>query len=280
MGTLEGKVAFITGVARGQGRAHAVRLAKEGAAIIGVDILSDVATMEYPMASQADLDQTALLVTNAGGRALLTRADVRDRDALDRAVSDGIAEFGRLDVVCANAGIAPPAGPVWTITAKQWQDVIDINLTGVFNTLSVTIPAIRAAGNGGSIIITASGAAIRSAPHLADYNASKHGALGLAQTAANELAAEDIRVNVIAPGTVGTPMVTTNAGLLKAFRPDLADPTLQDCLPIFESMGPMGRPWVDVEDIANAAAFLASDAARYITGIVMPVDQGSVNRVL
>lgn len=168
----------------------------------------------------------------------------------------------------------------WTISPEQWRDVIDINLTGVFNTLSVTVPAIQAAGNGGSIIVTSSGAGLRSVQNLADYNASKHGVVGLAQTLANELAREQIRVNVICPGTVGTPMVTANEVQFKVFRPDLENPTLDDCRPIFEMIMPMGQPWLDPEQISNAVVFLASDQARYVTGIVMPVDQGTNNRVM
>lgn len=279
MGRVDGKVAFITGVARGQGRSHAVRLAEEGADIVGVDALVGFDTMPYPMGTQDDMEETARLIEKTGRTALLTRADVRDRDALQEAVSTGVAELGRLDIVCANAGISPPGGPVWTIPAQQWQDVIDINLTGVFNTLAVTVPAIQAAGNGGSIIVTASGAGLRSAQNLGDYNASKHAVVGLAQTLANEVAKEGIRVNVIAPGTVNTPMVTANEVQFKVFRPDLENPTLEDCRGIFEMIMPMGNAWVDPEDISNAVVFLASDEARYVTGIVMPVDQGSNNRV-
>ena len=279
MGRINGKVAFITGVARGQGRSHAVRLAEEGADIIGVDALRELDTMPYPMGTQEDLDETARLIEKTGRRAILSQADVRDHDALQNAVSAGVAELGRLDIVCANAGISPPGGPVWTIPLQQWRDVIDVNLTGVFHTLAVTVPVIRDAGRGGSIIVTASGAGLRSAQNLGDYNASKHGVVGLAQTLANEVAREGIRVNVIAPGTVDTPMVTANDVQFKVFRPDLADPKLDDCIDIFKMIMPMGQPWVDPVDISNAVVFLASDEARYMTGIVLPVDQGSNNRV-
>lgn len=279
MGRVEDKVAFVTGAARGQGRSHAVRLAEEGADIIGVDALVNFGTMPYPMGTQEDMDETATLIEKTGRRALLSRADVRDRDALQRAVSAGVSELGRLDIVCANAGISPPGGPVWTIPPQQWRDVIDINLTGVFNTLAVTVPAIQKAANGGSIIVTASGAGLRSPQNLGDYNASKHGVVGLAQTLANEVAKEGIRVNVIAPGTVCTPMVTANEVQFKVFRPDLDSPTLEDCKPVFQAIMPMGQPWVEPQDISNAVVFLASDEARYVTGIVMPVDQGSSNRV-
>lgn len=278
MGRVEGKVAFVTGVARGQGRAHAVRLAEEGADIIGVDVLQNVATMSYSMATPDDLEETRMLVETTGRRALLSHADVRDHEALRRVLSTAVADLGRLDIVCANAGVSPPGSPLWTISPQQWRDVIDINLTGVFNTLAVAVPPMAEAGNGGSIIVTASGAALRSAGNLGDYNASKHAVVGLAQTLANEVASIGIRVNVIAPGTVGTPMVTANAAQYKVFRPDLEEPTLEDCIVGYRMINPMGNPWVDVEDISNAVLFLASNEARFITGTVMPVDQGCTNR--
>lgn len=280
MGRLDGKVAFITGVARGQGRSHAIRLAEEGADIIGVDALVDIDTIPYRMGGPDELEETRLFIEKTGRTAILSRADVRDRDVLAAALASGVAELGRLDIVCANAGVSPPGGPLWTIDPKQWQDVIDINLTGVFNTLSLSVPHIRDAGNGGSIIVTSSGAGLRSVQNLADYNASKHGVVGLAQTLANELAREQIRVNVICPGTVGTPMVTANETQFKVFRPDLATPTLEDCKPIYEMIMPMGHAWIDPADVSNAIVFLASDEARYVTGIVLPVDQGSNNRVM
>jgi SDR family mycofactocin-dependent oxidoreductase len=278
VGRLEGKVAFITGVGRGQGRSHAIRLAEEGADIIGVDSLTDVDTTSYAMATQDDLDETTVLVEKTGRRALLSRADVRDREGLQRAVTSGVAELGRLDIVCANAGIMPIGRSIWEISAQQWQDVIDTNLTGVFNTLAVTVPAMRAAGNGGSIIVTASAAALRFGLHLGDYAATKAGVIALAKTLANEVAAERIRVNAICPGAVATPMVTANEQLFKLFRPDLENPTLQDCEPVFKTLMPMGGPWLAPGDVSNMVVFLASDEASSVTGTAMSVDQGTVNR--
>jgi SDR family mycofactocin-dependent oxidoreductase len=277
VGRIDGKVAFITGVGRGQGRSHAVRLAEEGADIFGVDSLTNVDTAPYAMATQEDLDETTVLIEKTGRRALLSRADVRDREALQRAVTSGVAELGRLDIVCANAGIMPIGRPLWEITAQQWQDVIDINLSGVFNTLAVTVPPMRAAGNGGSIIVTASAAALRFAPHIGDYSATKAGVVALAKTLANEVAAEGIRVNAICPGTVATPMVTANEQLFKLFRPDLENPTLQDCEPVFKTLMPMGGPWLAPVDVSNMVVFLASDEASSVTGTAMSVDQGTVN---
>jgi (+)-trans-carveol dehydrogenase len=278
MGVLDGKVAFITGVARGQGRSHAVRLAAEGADIIGVDALRDYATIAYPMGTKDELDETVRLVEKAGRRMIATVTDVRDRQALTEAVSEGVAAFGRLDVVSVNAGICPPGGRLWEASSQEWDDVIGVNLTGAFNTLATVVPPMRAAGNGGSIIVTSSGAGLKGVQNLAAYNSSKWGVIGLAKTLANELAADRIRVNVLCPGTVGTPMVTANEKQFALFRPDLEHPTLEDCLPAYAARMPMGEPWVDAEDISEALLFLASDRARYITGTVLPVDQGSSNR--
>lgn len=278
MGRLEGKVAFITGVARGQGRAHAIRLAEEGADIIGVDSLADVAATSYPMAAQEDLDDTTVLIEKTGRRAILSRADVRDREGMQRAVTSGVDQLGRLDIVCGNAGIMPIGRPLWEIPAQQWRDVLDINLTGVFNTLAVTVPPMRAAGNGGSIILTASAAALRFAQNLGDYAATKAGVIALAKTLSNEVAAEGIRVNAICPGAVATPMVTANEQLLTMFRPDLETPTLEDCEPVFKTLMPMGGPWLMPEDVSNMVVFLASDEASSVTGTAMSVDQGTVNR--
>lgn len=276
---LQGKVAFITGVGRGQGRSHALALAEEGVDIIGIDAATDIATIPYAMASEADLEETARLIEKAGARAQLTKVDVRDRDAVSAAVDAGVKAFGRLDLVAANAGISPPGAKLWDLPVAEWDDVIAVNLTGVFNTLRATVPAIRAGGKGGSIVVTSSGAGLGGVPHLADYNASKWAVIGVAKTLANEVAAEGIRVNVIAPGTVGTPMVTANVVQFPIFRPDLEHPTLEDCKPAFASMMPMGLPWVDAEDITEALVWLMSDRARFVTGIVLPVDQGSNNRV-
>ena len=278
VGRVEGKVAFITGVARGQGRSHAVRLAEEGADIIGIDILTDEPFAPYPMASQADMDQTVALVEQTGRRIIASRADVRDRDSLAKALAAGVAEFGRLDIVCANAGISPVGGSTWEVPAGEWQAVIDINLTGVFNTVAVAVPHVIAAGNGGSIILTSSGAGLKHVPNLVHYNAAKAAVVAVGKTLSNELAAQQIRVNIVAPGTVNTAMISENKAMYKLFRPDLEDPTIEDAEPVFAMMMPMGKPWVEPVDISNAVLYLASDEARYVTGVVLPVDEGVLNR--
>lgn len=275
---LQGKVAFVTGVGRGQGRSHALHLADEGVDIIGIDALVPYESIPYDMASADDLDETRELIEKTGQRAILFKADVRDRAAVQAAVDAGIKEFGRVDLVAANAGISPPGAKLWDIPQSEWDDVIAVNLTGVFNTLAATVPAIRAGKRGGSIVVTSSGAGLRAVQHLSDYSASKWGVIGLALTLANEVAPEHIRVNVLAPGTVATPMVTANVKQFPVFRPDLESPTLEDCKPAFSAMMPMGLPWVEPEDISRALVWLLSDEARYVTGVVLPVDQGSANR--
>lgn len=280
MGRVEGKVALISGVARGQGRSHALTLAREGADIIGFDSLANDPNAPYAMGSEADLAETVALVEATGRRILTGTVDVRDRGGVTAFVQRSVGELGRLDIVAASAGISPPGAATWDISSSGWDGTIGVNLTGVFNTVAAAVPAMIGAGNGGSIVCTSSGAGLKFVPGLADYNAAKAGVVAIAKTLANELAPLQIRVNALAPGTVNTPMVTENAGTFKLFRPDLEEPTLEDCLPIFSSMMPMGHPWVEPEDVSNALLFLASDEARYITGQVLAVDQGVSNKAI
>lgn len=280
MKRVEGKVAFITGVARGQGRSHALTLAENGANIIGVDALTPNEYATYPMPTQADMDETIALVEKFGQRMIGLQADVRDRAALKKAVDAGVAEFGHLDIVSAGAGISPAGGPLESIPEGEWQEVLTVNLTGVFNALAVTVPVLKEQGTGGSIICTSSGAGLKFVQNLADYNASKAGVVALAKTLANELAPEQIRVNALCPGTVNTPLVTENEEMFKLFRPDLENPTIEDARPVFEMIMPMKHAWVEPEDVSNALLFLASDEARYITGQALAVDQGMMNRAM
>lgn len=277
-GRLDGKVAFVTGIARGQGRSHAIALAREGADIIGIDRAADVATMGYPLGTEAELAETVRLVEAEDRRIVARKGDVRDRKAIDELLAEGVAELGGLDVVVASAAVSPPARRLWEIPPEQWDDVIGINLTGVFHTLAASVPHMLAAKRGGSIIVISSGAALNNVPNLSDYVTTKNGVIGLAKSLANEVAHKQIRVNVIAPGTVDTPMVTANVQQFHLFRPDLPNPTLDDCVEGFTRMMPMGRPWLDPDDISKAVLFLASDDARWISGVVLPVDQGNANR--
>ena len=277
MGRVEGKVAFITGAARGQGRSHAVRLAEEGADIIAVDLVSpdSYPWMTYRQAEAEQLDETVALVEKLDRRIVARKGDVRDRASLQAALDAGLNEFGHVDIVSANAGISPFGPESWNISQQQWDDVLSTNLTGVWNTTSVAIPSMIEAGRGGSIILTSSGAGTKGVPNLADYCASKFGVIGYMKSLANEVGRYNIRVNAITPGTVATDMVL-NDGLFKLFRPDLENPTADDAAEIFQNViNIMPKPWVDPVDISNALLFLASDEARYVTGQTFGVDLGS-----
>lgn len=268
MGRLAGKVAFITGAARGQGRAEAVRLAAEGADIIAIDLVDNPSRyVKYPAATQADLDETAKLVEQQGRRVLARKADVRKLDELEAVVREGVAQFGRLDVVVANAGIVN-YGRTWELDEEQWQDLIDINLTGVWKTVKATVPVLLEQKQGGSVIIISSVAGLKGLPFLAHYAAAKHGVVGLAKTLANELAEHDIRVNTIHPHGVRTGMTDDSMRDFLAQSPMLA--------PIY--MPALPYQMVEPEDIANMVAFLASDESKYITGAKLPVDLGALNR--
>jgi SDR family mycofactocin-dependent oxidoreductase len=267
-GRVEGKVAFITGAARGQGRSHAIRLAEEGADIIAVDICRDYPTVGYALATEADLAETVKAVEALDRRIVATQADVRDFAALKAAVDDGVAQLGRLDIVCANAGICTVQS--WDeVTPAVWQDTLDTNLTGVWNTMTAAAPHLIAAG-GGSIICTSSTAGIKGLPFLAPYVAAKHGVVGIARTMANELARHQIRVNTMHPTGVDTPMGTGLGGLEPLIGKDA------NLGPIFMNTLPVET--VDARDISNAVLFLASDESRYVTGLEFTVDAGNTIR--
>ena len=267
-GRVAGKVAFITGAARGQGRSHAIRLAEEGADVIAVDICRDYGTVPYPMATEEDLADTVKAVEALDRRIVATQADVRDAAALAAAVDDGVAQLGRLDIVSANAGICT-AQPWDEVSRDVWNDTLDTNLTGVWNTMVVSVPHLIAAG-GGSIICTSSTAGIKGMPYLAPYVAAKHGVVGIARTMANELAAHNIRVNTVHPTGVDTPMGNGLGGLEALIG---RDPNLG---PIYMNTLPVET--VDPRDISNAVLFLASDEARYVTGLEFTVDAGNTIR--
>ena len=267
-GRVAGKVAFITGAARGQGRSHAIRLAEEGADIIAVDICRDYGTVPYPMATEADLAETVKAVEALDRRIVAAQADVRDAAALRAAVDDGVAQLGRLDIVSANAGICTVQA--WDeVSPAVWQDTLDTNLTGVWNTMVVSVPHLIAAG-GGSIICTSSTAGIKGLPYLAPYVAAKHGMVGIARTMANELARHHIRVNTVHPTGVDTPMGNGLGGLEGLIN---RDPGLG---PIYMNTLPVQT--VDPRDVSNAVLFLASDEARYVTGLEFTVDAGNTIR--
>ncbi|HEY1510552.1 MAG TPA: mycofactocin-coupled SDR family oxidoreductase [Solirubrobacteraceae bacterium] len=271
---VRGKVAFVSGLARGQGRSHAMRLAEEGADIIGIDLCEDIPeNPPYHGSTEEDLAETVRLIEGLDRRIVVQKGDVRDYDAVKSAVDAGVAEFGRLDIVAANAGIGSKPFTIDQITAAQWDEMIGINLTGVFHACKASIPHIVAGGNGGAMILTASVTAVRGYANYGHYNAAKHGVLGLMRTLANELGAESIRVNSILPTQVATDMAL-NPTIFKLFCPDVENPTQDDFAPISQAMHTLPIPWVQPRDISNALLFLASDEARYITGVALPVDAG------
>jgi len=270
---LHGRVAFITGAARGQGRAHAVRLAADGANVIAVDLCAQIASVPYPLATPDDLAATVKLVEDTGARVVARQADVRDRASLSTALQAGLDEFGRLDIVVANAGIAPmqSAG----LDDQGWRDVIDVNLTGVHHTVEAAIPTMIEQGSGGSIVLISSAAGLAGVGSAdagsIGYAAAKHGMVGLMRVYANLLARHSIRVNSLHPSGVDTPMINnefTRKWLADLVAASDSPPDMGNALPV-QVMPP--------EDIANAVAWLVSDQARYITGVTLPVDAGFVN---
>jgi SDR family mycofactocin-dependent oxidoreductase len=271
---VKGKVAFVSGLARGQGRSHAVRLAEEGADIIGIDLCEDIPeNPPYHGSTEEDLAETVRLVEALDRRIVVQKGDVRDYDAVKASVDAGVAEFGRLDIVSANAGIGSKPFTVDQITAAQWDEMVGINLTGVFHVCKAAIPHIVKGGEGGSMILTASVTGVRGYANYGHYNAAKHGVMGLMRTLANELGPESIRVNCILPTQVETDMAL-NPTIFKLFCPDVENPTKEDFAPISQGMHTLPIPWVKPRDISNALLFLASDEARYITGVPLPVDAG------
>ncbi|MFV0252266.1 MAG: mycofactocin-coupled SDR family oxidoreductase [Beutenbergiaceae bacterium] len=270
MGQLDGQVAFITGAARGQGRAHAVRLAEEGADIIAVDLCDQIPSVGYPMATKADLDETVSAVEALDRRIHAQVADVRDREAMQSVFDAGVAELGDVRIVAANAGIIPMSR---NPEPGDWFDVIGVNLTGVYHTIEVAKPSMVAHGKGGSIVITSSTAGIAGIggkdPGGLGYTAAKHGVVGLMRSYANQLGEHSIRVNTIHPTGVNTPMVVNDLmSELLAEDPQMGQ-AMQNVLPV---------PMIEAVDLSNAVLFLSSEAGRYITGVTLPVDAGFLNR--
>ncbi|SDG37414.1 mycofactocin-coupled SDR family oxidoreductase [Pseudonocardia oroxyli] len=280
MQRLTGKVALVTGAARGQGRAHALRLAREGADILAFDACTAFEGVEYDPSTVEDLEETGRLVEAEDRRAMVRRLDARDLAAVEAFVEEGVAELGGLDVVVVNHGICN-YGFTWELSESQWEEMISVNLTGVWKVLRATVPHLIEQGRGGSIVITSSVAGLRGLPFLAHYSAAKHGVVGLAKTLANELGRHEIRVNTVHPGGVRTVMggATFNGerGQAEPFGGALNDLQLASTLgPIF--MNTLPHTHMEPEDVANAVAFLASDESRYMTGTQVTVDIGTLIR--
>ncbi len=276
-GRVDGKVAFITGAARGQGRSHAVRLAEEGADIIAIDICGPIrpgTETAIPASTPEDLAETADLVKNLGQRIVTAEVDVRDYPAVKAAVDSGVEQLGRLDIVVANAGIGNGGDVLHETSQLDWDEMIDTNLSGVWKSVKAAVPHIIAGGNGGSIVLTSSVGGLKAYPHCGNYVAAKHGVVGLMRAFGVELGQHMIRVNSVHPTHVATDMLH-NDGTFKMFRPDLENPGPDDMAPICQLFHTLPIPWVEARDISNAVLFFASDEARYVTGVTLPVDAGS-----
>lgn len=276
-GRVEGKVAFVTGAARGQGRSHAIRLAQEGADIIAVDLCGQIDTVPYAMSTPEDLAETVKEVEALDRRIVATQADVRDFGALKAALDDGVAQLGRLDIVSANAGIFS-SGSLEELSDTDWQNMIDVNLTGVWHAAKAAIPHLREAG-GGSVILTSSTAGLMAIPNIGHYTSAKHGVVGLMRTLALELAPDMIRVNSVHPTTVNTDMIQ-NSATYELFAADLpeAERTREVVGARFQELNALPIPWVEPLDISNAVLWLASDESRYVTGVTLPIDAGSLTK--
>ncbi len=275
MSSLEGKVAFITGAARGQGRNHAVRLAERGVDIIALDINRSIDTVPYAGPSPADLAETVRQVEALDRRIVAREADVRDLAAVRAIVDEGVAELGRLDIVVANAGVASTS-PAREMSEQMWREMIDINLHGPWHAVTSALPHLKADGSGGAIVLIGSVASFEGLPNLVHYNAAKHGVLGIMRTLANELGPESIRVNAVCPTNVATDMVI-NEHIMKLFMPELERPTREDAEKpdsAYRALNAIPVPWIEVDDVTNAILFLVSDEARYVTGVALPVDAG------
>lgn len=268
MGKLDGKVALVTGAARGQGRSHALRMAEEGADLIISDLCRDLATVPYPLARPEDLLDTQREIEKLGRRCVASQTDVRDTAAVQAMVDEGVAELGRLDIAVANAGVCG-FGKLWELSDEQWDEMIGVDLSGVFKTMRAVTPHMLAQGSG-RIVATSSMGGRMGNPNLAHYVAAKWGVIGLVKTLALEVADRGITVNAVCPATVDSDMVH-NAALYGLFAPDLTDPTKEDVEPRYAAMSPMGVPWVAPADITNAVMFLVSDDARYISGSTIDV---------
>lgn len=275
-GRVEGKVAFVTGAARGQGRSHAVRLAQEGADIIAVDVCKQISSNDdIPWTTPDDLAETADLVKNLNRRIVTAEVDVRDYDALKAVVDGGVEQLGRLDIVVANAGIGNGGATLDKTSEDDWRDMIDVNLSGVWKSVKAAVPHLLSGGRGGSIILTSSVGGLKPYPHTGHYIAAKHGVIGLMRTFAVELGQHSIRVNAVCPTNVNTPLFM-NEGTMKLFRPDLENPGPDDLAVAAQFMHVLPVGWVEPEDVSNAVLFLASDESRYITGLPVTVDAGSM----
>jgi SDR family mycofactocin-dependent oxidoreductase len=271
MGRFDGKVAFVTGGARGQGRSHALHLAREGAQVAICDIAADIDTVPYPLGTPDDLAETGRLLAETGAPALSLTADIRDTDQINDAAQQVIDRFGRIDILCANAGVCG-FGSFWEITDQMWDDMIATDLTGAFKTMRAVVPHMIQQRYG-RIVATASMGAKYGNQNLAHYIAAKWGVVGLVKTLAIEVADKGITVNAICPTAVNTTMCH-NPAFHKLFAPDLTDPTLDDLEPLYAALNKIPVGWVEPEDISKLVLYLVSDDATFVTGSTFDVGAG------
>lgn len=271
----EGRVVFVTGAARGQGRSHAVRFAEEGADVIAIDICRQIDSTSLQLASEEDLRETGCLVEAAGGRVHTAVADVRDLEQVEAAFTEGSERLGPVDTVVANAALVGPPRSFWEIPPETWRDVIDTGLTGVWHTVRVAIPQMLAHGKGGAIVLVNSAAGLQGYAGLADYVAGRHGCVGLMRSMAQELGPHKIRVNSVHPSNVNTPMFV-NPTIRERFAPGLDDPTDADFERAARVMHLLPVGWVEPGDISAGVMWLASDEARYVTGATLSIDAGAM----
>ena len=274
MSRLEGKVAFITGAARGQGRSHALRLAADGADIVAVDVCAEIETVPYPLGTAAELAETKAGVEAAGRRCVTATADIRSLEQLGAAVDLAKEAFGKIDILVSNAGIWSASTDSWSLDEDVWQTMIDINLTGQWKTAKAVVPTMIEGGNGGAITITSSSIGLKATTGNVHYTSAKHGVIGLVRTLAHELGPHNIRVNAVCPTTVNSPMITNDA-LYSLFRPDLESPGLADAEGGLNDLNILDVAMMEPAEVSAAISWLVSDDARYVTGIALPVDAGS-----
>lgn len=271
-GTFAGKVALISGAARGQGRSHALRFASLGASVVAFDICEQIENVPYTMSRQEDLDETVAAGRAAGGIIDGYQADVRHQDQLDEVVKQAVASYGGIDVVVANAAILAPRSHLWETAEDDFQNIIGVNLLGVWRTVKAAMPALIE--RRGSVVVTGSGASVKALPNVGAYVTAKHGLVGMVRVLAKEMAPSGVRVNAVLPGNANTPMFN-NEGMHHLYVPEVPEPTEEQFLTRAAAGIPMGVPYVEPVDITEAVVWLASPAARYVTGVLLPVDGGS-----
>jgi SDR family mycofactocin-dependent oxidoreductase len=274
MGQLDGQVAFITGLARGQGRSHALTLAREGADIIGLDLCGDIASTTYPGTTADDLEETRRLIEETGRRAVLSQADVRDYAQVEKAFQHGLDELGRVDIVIPNAGICA-GGKTWEYSPEAWQETLDINLTGPFHTVKAAVPTMISQGTGGSVVFIGSTEALKGAENMSAYAASKHGITGLMTSLSRELGRHQIRVNSVNPTCVDTNMIQ-NPYVWGLFQPDNPNPTRESVEDAFAGTHILPVPWMEPIDVSRAILYLVGESGRYITASTLVIDAGFI----